>query len=98
MTSTAGRINVPEGSTKDCEAAVLKFDNNRQFVSPGSGNSRNKPQKKHFIQDAFHGIMNCMLEIGCQGRRLRQDSESAPLIREFQAKKIKEMIACPNKM
>ncbi len=92
MTSTAGRINVPEGSTKDCEAAVLKFDNNRQFVSCGSGSGRMKPRKKHFVQSAFHDIMNCMLEKSCHGRRLRQDSEIAPLIREFQVKKIKEMI------
>ena len=98
MIRIAEKIRRSGGSIKDCEAAVLNFDNNRQFVSPGSGNSRNKPQKKHFIQDAFHGIMNCMLEIGCQGRRLRQDSEIAPLIREFQVKKIKEMISCPNKM
>ena len=92
MIRIAEKIRRSGGSIKDCEAAVLNFDNNRQFVSCGSGSGRMKPRKKHFVQSAFHDIMNCMLEKSCHGRRLRQDSEIAPLIREFQVKKIKEMI------
>ncbi|MDD2371775.1 MAG: hypothetical protein PHQ32_07245 [Firmicutes bacterium] len=79
---------------------VLKIEEDRRFVIVVDGVYRKlaNPKKKNIKHIEMSGIIIDVLNIKLQQNKMLQDSEIARHIREFQEKKIKEMIECPNKM
>lgn len=56
------------------------------------------PKKKNVKHVEMSGIIIDVLKDKIQQEKMIQDSEIARHLREFQEKKIKEMIECPNKI
>lgn len=79
---------------------VLKIDNNQQIVTLADGMYRKiaNPKKKNVKHIENNAIIIDVLKSKIQEDKMLHESEIARHIREFQEKKTKEMIECPNKM
>lgn len=93
-------VNSIKGRDKDHYYMVLKIEEDQRFVLVVDGVYRKlaNPKKKNIKHIEMSGIIIDVLNIKLQQNKMLQDSEIARHIREFQEKKIKEMIECPNKM
>ena len=87
------------GRDKDHYYVVLKnVDDKFILVVDGVYRKLANPKKKNVKHVEMSGIIIDVLKEKIQQDKILQDSEIARHIREFQEKKIKEMIECPNKI
>lgn len=87
------------GRDKDRYYIVLEnLDDNFIFVVDGVYRKLANPKKKNVKHVEMSGIIINVLKDKIQQGKMLQDSEITRHIREFQEKKIKEIIECPNKI
>ena len=87
------------GRDKDHYYIVLEnLDGNFISVVDGVYRKLANPKKKNVKHVEMSGIIIDVLKDKIQQGKMLQDSEITRHIREFQEKKIKEMIECPNKI
>jgi len=78
---------------------ILKSKEDQRFVLVVDGVYRKLANpKKNIKHSKISGILIDMLYNKLQQNKMFKNSEIARHIREFQVKKMKEMIKCPNKM
>lgn len=93
-------VNSTKGRYKDLFYKVLKINENQRFtiVVDGVYKELADPIKKIIKLIEMNDIIRDVWHDNIQREKMFQDSEIARHIREFQEKKKKEMIECPNKM
>lgn len=87
------------GRDKDNYYIVVEnLDDNFIYVVDGVYRKLVNPKKKNVKHVEMSGIIIDMLKDKIQKGKMLQDGEIIRYIREFQEKKIREMIECPSKM